>query len=74
VLLRQYLVLKENVRLAQTMRRIAWTDSLTGVYTRHFFNEMLPREMERAQRYHHSSRCCCWISTDLKNITTPTGI
>ena len=53
VLLRQYLVLKENVRLAQTMRRIAWTDSLTGVYTRHFFNEMLPREMERAQRYHY---------------------
>ncbi|MEJ2262936.1 MAG: GGDEF domain-containing protein, partial [Anaerolineales bacterium] len=46
VLLRQYLVLKENLRLYQTMRRIAWTDSLTGVYNRHFFNEMLPRELE----------------------------
>jgi diguanylate cyclase len=53
VLLRQYLVLKENLRLYQTMRRIAWTDSLTGVYNRHFFNEMLPRELERAQRYRH---------------------
>lgn len=53
VLLRQYVVLRENVRLYQTMRRIAWTDSLTGVYNRHFFHEMLPREIERAQRYHH---------------------
>jgi len=53
VLLRQYVVLKENVRLVQTMQRIAWTDSLTGVYNRHFFNEMLPREMERANRYQH---------------------
>lgn len=53
VMLRQYLVLKDNVRMAQSMRRIAWTDSLTGVYNRHFFNEMLPREMERAVRYKH---------------------
>ena len=51
VLLRQYVVLRENVRLYQKMRRVAWTDSLTGVYNRHFFNEMLPREMERAGRY-----------------------
>jgi len=53
VLLRQYLVMQDNVRMAQSMRRIAWTDSLTGVYNRHFFNEMLPREMERAVRYKH---------------------
>ena len=53
VLLRQYLVMRDNVRMAQSMRRIAWTDSLTGVYNRHFFNEMLPREMERAVRYKH---------------------
>lgn len=51
VLLRQYIVSKENVRLYQTMRRIAWTDSLTELYNRHFFNEMLPREMERAHRH-----------------------
>ncbi|MDD2696329.1 MAG: diguanylate cyclase [Anaerolineales bacterium] len=51
VLFRQYIVLEENVRLYQKMRHIAWTDSLTGVYNRHFFNEMLPREIERAGRY-----------------------
>jgi diguanylate cyclase (GGDEF)-like protein len=51
VLWRQYIVSKENVRLYQKMQRIAWTDSLTSVYNRHFFNEMLPREMERASRY-----------------------
>ncbi len=51
VLVRQYIVSKENVRLYQKMQRIAWTDSLTGLYNRHFFNEMLPREIERASRY-----------------------
>lgn len=51
VLLRQYIVLEENARLYQKMRHVAWTDSLTGVYNRHFFNEMLPREMDRAARY-----------------------
>jgi diguanylate cyclase (GGDEF)-like protein len=51
VLMRQYLVLKENLRLYQAVQRIAWTDGLTGLYNRHFFNEMLPREMERARRY-----------------------
>jgi len=51
VLWRQYVVLEENVRLYQKMRQVAWTDSLTGLYNRHFFNEILPREMERANRY-----------------------
>jgi diguanylate cyclase (GGDEF)-like protein len=53
VLWRQYIVSKENIRLYESVQRIAWTDSLTGVYNRHFFNEMLPREMERASRYGH---------------------
>jgi diguanylate cyclase (GGDEF)-like protein len=52
--LRQYLLLWENVHLYQHMRRIAITDSLTGIYNRHFFNEMLPREIERAKRYQQS--------------------
>lgn len=51
VLWRQYIVSKENIRLYESVRRIAWTDSLTGVYNRHFFNEILPREMERSSRY-----------------------
>ncbi|MCI0520851.1 MAG: GGDEF domain-containing protein [Chloroflexi bacterium] len=53
-LLRQYLVLRENVRLYRAVQRIAWTDGLTGLYNRHFFNEMLPREIERARRYQES--------------------
>jgi diguanylate cyclase (GGDEF)-like protein len=53
VLWRQYIVSKENIRLYESVQRIAWTDSLTGVYNRHFFNEILPREMERASRYGH---------------------
>ena len=51
VLLRQYLVLQENLRLYQAVQRIAWTDGLTGLYNRHFFNEILPREMDRSHRY-----------------------
>jgi diguanylate cyclase (GGDEF)-like protein len=54
VLLRQYLVLIENMRLYQAVQRIAWTDGLTGLYNRHFFNEMLPREVERARRYNEN--------------------
>ena len=53
VLVRQYMVSKENIRLYESVQRIAWTDSLTNIYNRHFFNEMLPREMERAGRYGH---------------------
>ena len=51
VLLRQYMLLRENVSLYQQMRHIAITDSLTSTYNRHFFNEILPREMDRAKRY-----------------------
>jgi len=51
VLLRQYMVLRENLDLYQQMKRLAITDNLTNVYNRHFFNETFPREMERARRY-----------------------
>jgi len=51
VLLRQYLVMQENLRLYNAVQRVAWTDGLTGLYNRHFFNEMLPREMDRSRRY-----------------------
>jgi diguanylate cyclase (GGDEF)-like protein len=48
---RQYAVLRENTLLYQQMKDIAVTDSLTGVYNRHFFNEVFPSEVERASRY-----------------------
>lgn len=54
VLLRQYIVLRENVHLYQEMRRMASTDSLTGLYNRHFFNEIFLLELERAQRFNRS--------------------
>jgi diguanylate cyclase (GGDEF)-like protein len=51
VLLRQYIVLKENVRLYQEMRQMASTDSLTGLYNRHFFNDVFRLMIERSRRY-----------------------
>jgi len=51
VLLRQYAVLLENVQLYSEMQHLAITDSLTGIYNRHFFNETFRREVERAHRY-----------------------
>jgi diguanylate cyclase (GGDEF)-like protein len=51
VLLRQYVVLRDNRRLYKQMEQQAVTDSLTGIYNRHFFNEALHREIKRAERY-----------------------
>jgi GGDEF domain-containing protein len=51
VLARQYFVLQENVRLYHAMQHLAVTDTLTGLYNRHFFNETLEREIERSKRY-----------------------
>lgn len=51
VLLRQYVVLVENIQLYNEMQRLAITDSLTGIYNRHFFNETFRREIQRAHRY-----------------------
>jgi diguanylate cyclase (GGDEF)-like protein len=64
VMVRQYALLQDNVRLYTQMRRIAITDSLTGVYNRHFFNETLPREIERAKRYNKN---LCVLLLDLDN-------
>lgn len=51
VLLRQYNLLLENVHLYADMQRLAITDSLTGLYNRHYFNQVLNRELQRAERY-----------------------
>lgn len=51
VSLRQHFLLRENQRLYQEMERLAITDSLTGVFNRHFVNEMLRRETERTKRH-----------------------
>jgi diguanylate cyclase (GGDEF)-like protein len=54
VLFRQYFVLRDNRRLYKQMEQQAVTDSLTGLYNRHFFNEALQREIKRADRYGYS--------------------
>jgi diguanylate cyclase (GGDEF)-like protein len=54
VLMRQFVVLRENISLYEQMHSLAVVDSLTGVYNRHFINESLHAEIERAKRYNHS--------------------
>ncbi|MBI5052702.1 MAG: diguanylate cyclase, partial [Chloroflexi bacterium] len=42
-----------NARLYQTTQQQAMTDSLTGAYNRRHFDEFLPKEIERCNRYRH---------------------
>lgn len=73
VLLRQFLVSQKNLRMYQRMRRVAWTDSLTGLYNRHFFNEMLPREIERASRYNKDLSLLLFDVDKLKHVNDTYG-
>jgi diguanylate cyclase (GGDEF)-like protein len=50
IIVRQYLTLRENSSLYEEMRQVATTDSLTKVYNRHFFNEILPIRMVQARQ------------------------
>lgn len=54
IFFRQYLVLRENIRLYKEMQRIAVTDELTGVSTRRFVKDALNIEFIRSQRYGRS--------------------
>ncbi len=51
VLVRQYMLLRNNRRMYEQMQKIAITDALTGLYNRHYFNETFQREIKRAARY-----------------------
>lgn len=42
-----------NARLFAETQRLATTDHLTGLFNRHHFFALAPRELERARRYHH---------------------
>lgn len=53
VLLRQYVVLQENIRLRLSAQRLAVTDDLTGLHNRRYLSETLDREVQRAERYRH---------------------
>jgi diguanylate cyclase (GGDEF)-like protein len=54
VLLRQYVVLRDNMRLYKEMEQLAVTDALTGLYNRHYFNTAIETEVKRAERYKRS--------------------
>ncbi len=73
VLLRQYIVLMENVRLYHETQRLANTDSLTGLYNRHYFNESLQREVERTRRYGQSLSVLLMDVDDFKKFNDTFG-
>lgn len=41
-------------KLTNSLRELAYQDSLTGLHNHRFFHEQLPHEIERAHRYGHS--------------------
>jgi len=53
ILGRQHIVLMDNFKLYEETHKLAITDSLTGVYNRHYFNEIFFQEIERAHRYNN---------------------
>jgi len=63
----------ENAFLHQKVKELAMIDPLTGVYNRHFFNEMFEREEERIRRYNQTV-CVLMMDVDgLKYINDTYG-
>ena len=56
---------QENARLFQEVRRLAVTDTLTGLYNRRKLEQTLSIEMERAERY---NRPLAMVMLDLDNM------
>jgi len=55
----------ENAFLHQKVKDLAMIDSLTGVYNRHYFNEVLKREQKRVNRYAYS---ICILMMDIDGL------
>lgn len=55
----------ENAFLHQKVKDLAMVDSLTGIYNRHYFNEVLKREQKRVQRYAYS---LCILMMDIDGL------
>ena len=54
----------KNAHLFKSMEELAVRDSLTGLYTRRYFNQVLAKEVERAVRY---SRSLSLVILDIDN-------
>ncbi|OGT27990.1 MAG: hypothetical protein A2Z17_07520 [Gammaproteobacteria bacterium RBG_16_66_13] len=65
VLLRQYLVLRENVDLHVHATRASLTDELTGLANRRHFLRVLDHEAKRAMRY---GRACSVLLLDVDDL------
>ncbi len=66
-------IASENAFLHQKVKDLAMIDSLTGIYNRHYFNEVLKREQKRVKRYAYSI-CILMMDIDgLKKINDQFG-
>jgi diguanylate cyclase (GGDEF)-like protein len=73
VLLRQYVVLRQNIRLRLSTQQLAVTDDLTGVYNRRYLSEALEREIYRAERYGHPFSVVLFDLDGFKNLNDTHG-
>jgi diguanylate cyclase (GGDEF)-like protein len=60
-------------RTMESIRRMAVSDSLTGVYNARSFFDLLQREMERNRRYHHPLSLIYLDIDDFKTINDTLG-
>jgi diguanylate cyclase (GGDEF)-like protein len=65
---RQAGVAIQNARRYEEAKRLATHDSLTGLFTRHYFFELANREYERARRYKRPLSILMMDLDDLKRI------
>ena len=63
ILIRQFVVLIENMHLYEELQQLAITDGLTKIYNRHFFDLIFQREIDRARRY-NKSLCLLMMDVD----------
>jgi len=64
VMIRHYIVLKQNRQLHAELTHMATTDMLTGIANRRFLEDTLTREIKRAERY---GRQLTLLMVDLNN-------
>ncbi len=51
--LEQFRLVEQELRLREEIKRLTYTDELTGCYTRRYVDDRLPRELGRSVRYDH---------------------